>query len=198
MTNRFFLEQCKGVYCVDLDESFQTNAWWQKSASIQPSASPRGIVASPAAAVVVLAHRGAAAESCAAGLRSLGYFDPIILPKNWEDDGMSRNFPGEFCKICFQRKFHEMLHLAIALMTSGPLARLRPPARRLAAPPSLAGAVHERGPCADHARRPPLSALRFPAAGRLPGAVGRAAASSDKQFSYDRYVQIPSQRFGGC
>ena len=32
-------EQCKGVHCVDLGESFPTSIYFQKSASIQPAAS---------------------------------------------------------------------------------------------------------------------------------------------------------------
>ena len=34
------LEQCKGVHCVDLGESFQTHVYLQKLASIQPRTSP--------------------------------------------------------------------------------------------------------------------------------------------------------------
>ena len=34
------LEQCKGVYCVDLGESFQTHIYLQNLASIQPRTSP--------------------------------------------------------------------------------------------------------------------------------------------------------------
>ena len=34
------LEQCKGVHCVDLGESFLTSIYLQKSASIQPRTSP--------------------------------------------------------------------------------------------------------------------------------------------------------------
>ena len=34
------LEQCKGVHCVDLGESFQTHIFLQKLASIQPKTSP--------------------------------------------------------------------------------------------------------------------------------------------------------------
>ena len=34
------LEQCKGVHCVDLDESFPTSIYFQNSASIQPRTSP--------------------------------------------------------------------------------------------------------------------------------------------------------------
>ena len=34
------LEQCKGVHCVDLGESFQTNIYLQNLASIQPRTSP--------------------------------------------------------------------------------------------------------------------------------------------------------------
>ena len=34
------LEQCKGVYCVDLGESFQTHINLQKFVSIQPRTSP--------------------------------------------------------------------------------------------------------------------------------------------------------------
>ena len=34
------LEQCKGVYCVDLGESFQTHVYLQNLASIQPRTSP--------------------------------------------------------------------------------------------------------------------------------------------------------------
>ena len=33
-------ERCKGVHCVDLDESFPTSIYLQKSASIQPRTSP--------------------------------------------------------------------------------------------------------------------------------------------------------------
>ena len=33
-------ERCKGVHCVDLGESFPTNIYLQKSASIQPRTSP--------------------------------------------------------------------------------------------------------------------------------------------------------------
>ena len=33
-------ERCKGVYCVDLGESFPTSIYLQKSASIQPRTSP--------------------------------------------------------------------------------------------------------------------------------------------------------------
>ena len=32
-------ERCKGVYCIDLGESFPTSIWLQKSASIQPRTS---------------------------------------------------------------------------------------------------------------------------------------------------------------
>ena len=34
------LELCKGVHCVDLDESFQTHIYLQNLASIQPRMSP--------------------------------------------------------------------------------------------------------------------------------------------------------------
>ena len=34
------LEQCKGVHCVDLDESFQTHIYLQNLASIQPRTRP--------------------------------------------------------------------------------------------------------------------------------------------------------------
>ena len=34
------LELCKGVHCVDLDESFQTHIYLQNLASIQPRTSP--------------------------------------------------------------------------------------------------------------------------------------------------------------
>ena len=34
------LEQCKGVHCVDLGESFQTHIYLQNLASIQPRTSP--------------------------------------------------------------------------------------------------------------------------------------------------------------
>ena len=33
-------ERCKGVHCVDLDESFQTHIYLQNLASIQPRTSP--------------------------------------------------------------------------------------------------------------------------------------------------------------
>ena len=34
------LEQCKGVHCVDLGESFQTHIYLQNLASVQPRTSP--------------------------------------------------------------------------------------------------------------------------------------------------------------
>ena len=34
------LELCKGVHCVDLDESFQTHTYLQNFVSIQPRTSP--------------------------------------------------------------------------------------------------------------------------------------------------------------
>ena len=40
------LEQCKGVHCVDLSESFQTHIYLQKFASIQPRTSPLKFAAS--------------------------------------------------------------------------------------------------------------------------------------------------------
>ena len=39
-------EQCKGVHCVDLDESFQTHIYLQNLASIQPRTSPLKFVGS--------------------------------------------------------------------------------------------------------------------------------------------------------
>ena len=44
------LELCKGVYCVDLDESFQTHIYLQNLASIQPRTSPLKFVGSLAPA----------------------------------------------------------------------------------------------------------------------------------------------------
>ena len=44
------LEQCKGVLCVDLEESFQTHIFLQNFVSIQPRASPRKFAASRGAA----------------------------------------------------------------------------------------------------------------------------------------------------
>ena len=41
------LEQCKGVHCVDLGESFPTSIYLQKSASIQPRTSPVKFARSP-------------------------------------------------------------------------------------------------------------------------------------------------------
>ena len=41
------LELCKGVHRVDLGESFPTNIWLQKSASIQPRTSPAKLARSP-------------------------------------------------------------------------------------------------------------------------------------------------------
>ena len=40
------LELCKGVHCVDLDESFQTHIYLQNLASIQPRTSPLKFVGS--------------------------------------------------------------------------------------------------------------------------------------------------------
>ena len=40
-------ERCKGVHCVDLDESFPTRIYLQKSASIQPRTSPVKFARSP-------------------------------------------------------------------------------------------------------------------------------------------------------
>ena len=40
------LEQCKGVHCVDLGESFQTHVYLQNLASIQPRTSPVKFAAS--------------------------------------------------------------------------------------------------------------------------------------------------------
>ena len=42
------LELCKGVHCVDLDESFQTHIYLQNLASIQPRTSPLKFVGSRA------------------------------------------------------------------------------------------------------------------------------------------------------
>ena len=42
------LELCKGVYCVDLGESFQTHIFLQNFASIQPRTSPVKFAASRA------------------------------------------------------------------------------------------------------------------------------------------------------
>ena len=43
-------EQCKGVHCVDLDESFQTHIFLQNLVSIQPRTSPVKFAASREAA----------------------------------------------------------------------------------------------------------------------------------------------------
>ena len=40
LPNNVSLEKCKGVFCVDLGESFQMSIYLQKSASIQPRTSP--------------------------------------------------------------------------------------------------------------------------------------------------------------
>ena len=54
MTFNVILEQCKGVHCVDLGESFQTHIYLQNLASIQPRTSPPKFAASrdPARAAV--------------------------------------------------------------------------------------------------------------------------------------------------
>ena len=41
------LELCKGVHCVDLDESFQTNIYLQNFVSIQPRTSSLKFARSP-------------------------------------------------------------------------------------------------------------------------------------------------------
>ena len=41
------LELCKGVHCVDLDESFQTHIYLQNLASIQPRTSPLKFAGAP-------------------------------------------------------------------------------------------------------------------------------------------------------
>ena len=41
------LEQCKGVHCVDLGESFQTHIYLQNLASMQPRTSPVKFARSP-------------------------------------------------------------------------------------------------------------------------------------------------------
>ena len=43
----WFLEQCKGVLCVDVGESFQTHIYLQNFVSIQPRTSPVKFAASP-------------------------------------------------------------------------------------------------------------------------------------------------------
>ena len=54
------LELCKGVHCVELDESFQTHIYLQTFVSIQPRTSPR--VAPDHLAEEGVAHRAARAE----------------------------------------------------------------------------------------------------------------------------------------
>ena len=48
------LELCKGVYCVDLGESFQTHMYLQILASIQPRTSPVKFARSSGAAPLIL------------------------------------------------------------------------------------------------------------------------------------------------
>ena len=73
------LEQCKGVHCVDLGESFQTHIYLQNLASIQPRTSPAKFAGDPSADLEpVLADCGPAAH--ALGLLDLRCVFELPLP----------------------------------------------------------------------------------------------------------------------
>ena len=62
------LEQCKGVHCVDLGESFQTHIYLQNVASIQPRTSLlKSDEAQPDASLAVCGAGSAAAGACKLG-----------------------------------------------------------------------------------------------------------------------------------
>ena len=79
------LEQCKGVYCVDLGDSFQTYIYLQNFVSIQPRTSPDKFARSrnPTSSVARLAHRSPSAVM--AGLTGKG------------KGGYPGGFPGSAC-----------------------------------------------------------------------------------------------------
>ena len=52
------LEQCKGVHCVDLGESFQTHIFLQNFVSIQPRTSPVKFARSSGAATTMPSSQG--------------------------------------------------------------------------------------------------------------------------------------------
>ena len=74
------LEQCKGVHCVDLGESFQTHIYLQKLASIEPRTSP---VKAPAR--VVMRVRRRADRAGGAGISRAGALLTFLFSTNFAD-----------------------------------------------------------------------------------------------------------------
>jgi len=71
------LELCKGVHCVDLDESFQTHIYVQNLASIQPRTSPVKF-ARPLAIVARLSPRCSAAGCHGIGQGDRAYAQLLV------------------------------------------------------------------------------------------------------------------------
>ena len=87
------LEQCKGVHCVDLDESFQTHIYLQNFVSIQPRTSPVKFAASWAARLQALgALAGDVAPDLARGTcsRQILQICKIWQPVSSTNENLSR------------------------------------------------------------------------------------------------------------
>ena len=111
------LELCKGVHCVDLDESFQTHIYLQNLASIQPRTSPLKFVGSRYVAGKSRLHQAAAivelqSGSCAA------WALPISKVKR-----MGNSLSGELeqCDLFFcvpQRNIYQLINILSAVPCS--------------------------------------------------------------------------------